>query len=120
VSGDFSFESYDPTPGSPASGDEVVTVGGTNLSFDLAAGTAAGLHATNVSGAFIITTAGIAGTARGDITLGIPGVALSGTFDILLNDGNVAVNQTVNVNGTSVTVNVPAGPISESMPTTRY
>jgi hypothetical protein len=110
ISGNFSFESFDPTPAAPTSGDEIVSVGGTDLSFDLLAGSVAALHATNVSGAFLINPQGLAGVARGDVTLGIPGVDLNGTFDIQLNDRSVAVNQTVKVAGTDKTINVPPGP----------
>ena len=37
-------------------------------------------------------------------------MSVTGTFSVALNDTNVAYNQTINVNGTSVAVNVPAGP----------
>jgi len=111
IEGDFVFEPFDPTPGVPDSGDEVVNVGVAGLAFDFNLGTADLLTVTNGTGAMVFKSTGMAAEiTSADVALDLPGVDLIGTFAIEVNDTNAAHNSTVDVNGTPVVVNVPAGP----------
>jgi hypothetical protein len=111
IDGDFVFEPFDPTPGVPDSGDEVVNVGVANLSFNFEVGSTDLLSVENGTGAMVFTNAGvIAEIVSAEVSLNVPGVELDGTFAIEFNDTGTAHNSTVNVNGTSVVVNVAAGP----------
>lgn len=110
LTGDFLFEPFDPTPATPGSGDEITTIAVANLSLSLEAGTGIGLALTNGSGVFVIKPNGIAGDATATATLQVPGVSLVGTIGLIINDTNAAYSATVDVNGTSRAINVPAGP----------
>ncbi len=106
LTGDFVFESKTTSPG----GLEVVTVAASNVQFDL--GTLANdlLNISNVAGAFIITSDGIAGQASADVTLNVTGVSLSGSFTVRINDTEDAVDEMVDVGGSTIHLDVPAGP----------
>jgi hypothetical protein len=55
LSGDFTFEPFDPTPAMSGSGDEIVTVGVADLSFEFDDGTGPLLEVSDGSGAFVFT-----------------------------------------------------------------
>lgn len=109
LEGDFAFEPRD-ADSNPGNGYEEVAVGVANLSFGFGDGTNPILSVTNGTGAFVFRSQGIVGSASATVALAVSGLGLSGSFSVSLNNSNTAYNQTLNVNGTSVTVNVPAGP----------
>ena len=106
VNGDFAFERRQTTTG----GEWVVTVAASNLSLQFGGVAPNLLVVNNGTGAFILTAQGLAGTASASVTLNAAGVTLSGSFSVEINDAAVAVNETVTVGGSPVTVNLPAGP----------
>ena len=111
LGGDFVFEPRD-ADSNTSNGYEEVAVGVANLSFNFTDGTNTLLSVTNGTGAFVFRSGGtgIVGSLTADAALGVPDVNVNGEFSVALNDTNTAYNQTINVNGTSVVVNVPAGP----------
>jgi Ca2+-binding RTX toxin-like protein len=111
LQGDFVFAPFDPTPGAPSSGDEVINVGVSNLAFSLAGPGGALLSITGGSGLWVITPQGMQGAASATAALSAPGLSLTGTFYVALNDLATPLTKTLEVNGTSVTVDLPAGPV---------
>ncbi|MFT5191802.1 MAG: hypothetical protein ACI957_004847, partial [Verrucomicrobiales bacterium] len=123
LSGNFVFEPQDPD-NTPNSGDEIVTAGFADLAFDFTDPFGDSLASVSgATGAIIFTQIG---TQKGmfgqfdnaDVTLNIPGLSsddanndgfLDGTFGGAINDFTTAQTQTVDVNGTTVNVNVPKG-----------
>jgi Ca2+-binding RTX toxin-like protein len=103
LTADFDFE---PVPNSnPANGNDEIDIGLANLTFNFDNGSSTLLSLTNGSGAFVITPTGIYGTATVTANLAVPGVSLSGTFSVLLNNtGSSVSGKTVNVDGTSVVI----------------
>ncbi|HWW00016.1 MAG TPA: Calx-beta domain-containing protein [Candidatus Acidoferrum sp.] len=103
--GDFLFENKTTN-----ASHKVVTVAAANVSFGLGTVTNNLVSISNGSAAFIISANGVAG--QGTVTVGVsaPGVTLSGTFGVAVNQTNGAVNETVTIGGSPVTVNLPAGP----------
>ncbi|HEX5859287.1 MAG TPA: hypothetical protein VFY91_14380, partial [Microbacterium sp.] len=78
----------------------------------LSLGTAtAGVRLTDGQAVFVMTAAGIAGRVGGSVRFLIPGdaVQFSGTFTVAVNSG-AAVNQTFELDGTTVALALPAGP----------
>jgi len=109
LEGDFAFEPRD-ADSNPGNGYEEVAVGVANLSFGFGDGTNPILNVTNGTGAFVFRSQGIVGSASATVAFAVSSLGLSGSFSVSLNNSNTAYNQTFNVNGTTVTVNVPAGP----------
>ena len=106
LAGNFVFERRQTTTG----GEWVVTVAATNLSFRMG-GTASNLlTVTDGSGAFLVTSAGLAGTASATVGLNATGVSMAGSFEVRINDAGVPVQETVTVGGSPVTLDLPAGP----------
>jgi Ca2+-binding RTX toxin-like protein len=104
LTGNFVFEPRN-TDGNPANGDEETTIGFSDLSFSFSDALISLLSVTNGAGAFVVTPTGIYGTATGLVSLAVPGITLSGTFTVLLNNTNAATAaRTVNANGTSVSI----------------
>ena len=107
LTGDFDYERRQTTTG----GEQVVTVAGADLSFDLGSVSNDLISVSNGTAAFIITNAGLAGTSTATITENIPGVTLGGTFAVSLNNTNAPVNETISISGgPTQTINLPAGP----------
>jgi hypothetical protein len=114
LAGDFAFEmaSTGPGPdGSYGTPDDVrgLRVGVANASLLLGTA-AAGIRITNASGAFFAAGEGLAGTLTGTVLSTIPGVSFGGTFGLVLNTSAAAVDTTVLVGTTPVTIKAPAGP----------
>ena len=105
LTGDFLFESR--TTNTSA---KVVTVAASNVSFNLGSIANDLLNITNGSGVFIMTADGLAGRGSLSVAINVSGLTLSGTFTLALNETNAAVNQTVNIGGSPITLNLPAGP----------
>jgi Ca2+-binding RTX toxin-like protein len=106
LSGDFTLEQKETTTG----GEKVVTVGFANVAFPLGTLTANLLNVSSLSGAFIITNDGVAGMGSGAVTLNVPGVILTGAFSVRVNTTDADVNEMVDVLGTVIPINTPAGP----------
>ena len=113
--GDFQFEQItDPM------GVKVIRIAAARVSFGprspgdptaLTQGSTA-VTMNNGSGAMILYQDGVAAVFSGDFNVTIPGVTASSTVVLMVNTRGPPggdVNQTVNVNGTSIVVNVPAG-----------
>lgn len=109
LEGDFAFEPRD-ADSNPGNGYEEVAVGVANLAFGFGDGANPILNVTDGTGAFVFRSQGIVGSASATVALAVSSFGLSGSFSVALNNSNTAYNQTFNVNGTTVTVNVPAGP----------
>ncbi len=109
LSGGFVFEPRD-ADANPANGYEEVAVAVAGLSFSFTDGTSPLLRVTEGTGAFVFRGSGVVGRFSAQASLAVPGLSLMGGFEVGLNNASVAYNQTVLVNGTTVTVDVPAGP----------
>ena len=104
--GNFEFERK-----TTAASQTVVTVAATAVSVELGPNGGSLVRVTNGSGLFLLTTAGLAGDASATVSVVVPGVATSsGTFRLRVNTRPTPVNESVTVNGSPVTVNVPSGP----------
>ena len=91
------------TPGGIALGNLVLTpTTGTTHTFRAVTGAAIG--------AGLAGTGGIAGTISADVGIDIPGVNFAGSFALQINTTKSAVNDTLTVGGTPLTIDVPAGP----------
>ena len=111
--GTFSFsQATIPVSAGAAPGTQpkkLVEIGVSNASITLG-GSGATVDVTAVTGALLLSGGAVAGTLTATVgTTGL-GATLTGTFTLAANSGGTAVNQQVNVGGTSVTINVPAGP----------
>lgn len=106
VTGDFTFERRQTTTG----GEWVVTMAASGMALDLGATASNLLTVTGGNGAFIIAGSGMSGTATASVSLNVPGVTLSGSFTVRVNDSTSAVDETVSVGGSDLTINLPAGP----------
>ena len=103
--GNFEFERK-----TTASSQTVVTIAMSAASVDLGPSGGSLVRVTGGGGLLLLSGAGIAGDASATVTLAVPGVTASGTFRLRLNTRSSAVNETVTVGGSPVTVNVVAGP----------
>ena len=115
LSARFLFEPYDPDQ-IPGTGDEIVTVGATDLSFTFTDPFDNPLlTVTNAAGAFLFTRIndkeGMVGQiTSADVSLDLPVISASGTFSGAINDFDQAFLQVVEVFGSPVIIAVPAGP----------
>jgi Ca2+-binding RTX toxin-like protein len=108
VSGNFSYEQK-----TTGDGDEVVSVAATNASVQLKQGATTLMTLSNGSGFFIFSDDGMAGTASGTVTVApaaVDVVSLSGTFSLSINTTDEAVNESYTLGGSTVTIDVDAGP----------
>ena len=96
LSGTFGFDEK-----ADSSGDKVTTVSFQGVTLDLGNGL---VHVANGQGLFVLTSAGLAGTATA--TISSTAASFGGTFGIAINTTPSAVTETVN----SLTIAVPAGP----------
>ncbi|MGV3771328.1 MAG: beta strand repeat-containing protein, partial [Verrucomicrobiales bacterium] len=110
LEGDFLYEPFDPTPGSPNSGDEIVAAYVTNLFFELAGATESFLSVVGAEAGLIFTPNGVVASGSGLINIDIGGVQLSSDASFKLNDTNAAYNSTVTINGSPLVISAPAGP----------
>ena len=100
LGGDFAVERSGTT----------TTIAARNVSFSLGAGSS-GVALTDGTGAFVVTTAGLAGQVSGRVSLTLPaGISVSGDFSLAVNNTSAAVDQTFTVGGDSVRLNLPGGP----------
>ncbi len=109
LTGNF-FVQQQTTP----AGGSVLTVAFSNVSLALTAGGTPLVTVSGASGAFLLSSAGLAGTAAGTVTIApSTGISATGTVNIAINSTGAAVSQTFTVNGATVAVNLPAGPFVE-------
>ncbi len=109
LSGNFAFEPRDAN-GNPGDGYEEVAVGVADLGFSFADGPSALLNVSNATGAFVFRSAGIVGSLSANVSIAVPEVSITGPFSVTLNNTGTSYNQPIDVNGTQVVINVPAGP----------
>src|SRR6185369_5452628 len=105
LTGDFLFERKTTN-----SAEKVVTVAASNVSLNLGSLTHNIVNITNGSGAFILTDEGLAGTGSVDVALGVPNLGISGTFTVRINNTSNAIDQTVDIAGSSTHLDLPTGP----------
>ena len=102
LGGDFFFQ--DATQTSGATTTHQIEIGVANLSYN---GSTSFGAISNARGALIITSSGVAGVLLGTISAAGSGLSLNASAGLEVNTTGQAVNQTVTVNGTAITVNVP-------------
>src|ERR1043166_4041396 len=105
MTGDFLFERTTTN-----ASHTVVTVAASNLSFNLGSLTHNILNITNGSGVFIISPDGLAGQGSVNVAINVSGVGLSGSFGLRINKTNSAIDETVDIGGSSQHLDLPAGP----------
>jgi len=104
LSGGFVFEQTTtgglaPTP--------VIRVAATNVELHLGGGA---VNLTGGQGVLFITSAGLAASLGGTVSIDIPGVSFAGDFSIAINSSATAVDQTIMVGAVPVSLVLPAGP----------
>ncbi|MDB4265285.1 LEPR-XLL domain-containing protein, partial [bacterium] len=98
VSGKFLFEQN-------ASGDVIVSASEVNANFGDGA-----LQLIDGEGVISITTAGLAASLSGGISITAPDVSISADLDLKINTRSTAVNETVEINGVEKALQIRAGP----------
>ncbi|MCX5671146.1 MAG: hypothetical protein NTU94_07500, partial [Planctomycetota bacterium] len=103
--------SYTLRPAITADLHPVVVVAVTGLNVTMGDGASDLVSVTGGSGLLLLTTQGLAGSVTASIQLADKtlGVGAGGTFRVEFNDIASAVSETVNVGGTVLTVDLPAG-----------
>ncbi|MCX5669694.1 MAG: hypothetical protein NTU94_00015, partial [Planctomycetota bacterium] len=102
LGGDFAFEK---------TAAEIAIVA-RNVSLGLGDGTTNFISVTSGQGAFLVTTGaagGLAGVLSAAVAVNIPGIQVSGTFSVEINNTTAAVAKTFDVGGSTVSLNLPAG-----------
>jgi len=114
LTGDFALEKTTSTGPDHVlgNGDDVtsVRVGVANLSIGLGDGTTDFVTVTNGEGSFLLTAAGMAGQIGGTVNVNVPGVAVTGTLKLSINNTNAAVQDSFQVGATTIAINLPIGP----------
>ena len=109
LSGNFQFEQ------ATANGVKTITLAASNVGLSLGDGTNAFVSVSQTStqsALFVITPSGLAGQVSANVTINIPGVATAtaNNIQVSINNTNAAVNQSVTLDGSTLTLNLPAGP----------
>ena len=102
LGGDFFFQ--DSTQTSSGTTTHEIEIGFANITYD---GSSSFGSISNARGALIITGSGFAGVLLGTVSAAGSGLSLSASAGLEINTTGAAIDQTVTVNGTPVTVNVP-------------
>ena len=112
--GNFAFEQF-----TRADGSIFVRAGTNGVSLAIGDGANDILTLTNGAGSLVILPddaatagvdeSGIAGSFSGDVTIDIPGVSLSATLTVNLNQTAAAISESFVVGGTATTLELPAG-----------
>lgn len=114
LSGDFSFEKSTSTKIVGNTSRSVIRVAVANLSLALGNGEVDYVRVSNGTGSLLITPEGLAGQLSATVAIqNISGVSFSGTFGVKINNTNVAVRESFSVGGTTVTMDLVAGPFLE-------
>ncbi len=88
-----------------------LTFGTVTISSGVCSTTGAGVCVTGASGTLLLTASGLAGQLSGGVNfVGLGSATFTGNFGIAVNTTSAAVSQQFTVLGTTVTINVPAGP----------
>ncbi len=101
LSGDFGFQRSTDASSAP-----IVIAAVNNLNASLGGGIATLSQGT---GAVLLSSAGIAGTASGTLSLHVPGVTLDGTLTVQFNRTGGSVDKVFTLGGTPITLSLPAG-----------
>ncbi|MGB8167671.1 MAG: hypothetical protein WCF18_09300, partial [Chthoniobacteraceae bacterium] len=104
IGGDFAFEQVTKT-----AGGKLTRIVVANASLSLGNGL---VTLSNGRGALVLDDAatGLAGSFSGDVAVNIPGVTLSGSLAVQVNDTAAAIDQSFTVGGETFAVSLPAGP----------
>ncbi|CAB5080406.1 hypothetical protein D3OALGB2SA_510, partial [Olavius algarvensis associated proteobacterium Delta 3] len=100
LSGDFAFDQSDGS----------LTIAADNVSLSLGDGNTDLVSIVDGEGVLMISGAGLAGRLNATILENIPGVELTGTFELALNTTGAPVNETVMVGDTPMAIDIRAGP----------
>ncbi|HXG49000.1 MAG TPA: VCBS repeat-containing protein, partial [Methylomirabilota bacterium] len=110
VSGDFAFERV-----ARQGGGQTVRVAASNVSFEFTDGSSPLLSLTQGRGSFLIqggatvANRGLAGEISGTVAVSVPGVSLSGSLTLQINDTPNAIDETFLVGEERVGLVLPAG-----------
>ncbi|PYN91696.1 MAG: hypothetical protein DMD91_33745, partial [Candidatus Rokuibacteriota bacterium] len=106
LTGNFAFERI-----TRADQTSAISLVVSNATFSLKADARSIVALTSGQGAFLVTSAGVAGEIRGAIALDVPGaVSLRGDFGLRINNTNAAVHERLTVGLDSFDLDLPAGP----------
>ena len=106
LTGDFTFQQQ-----TTIGGTQLVTVSFANVALSLGDGSASFVNVTGGAGVFFLTAAGLAGQSTVNVAVDPgTGVAFTGSFTLQINSTTQAVNDSVLINGTTIPINLPAGP----------
>ncbi|MCS7090886.1 MAG: Calx-beta domain-containing protein [Verrucomicrobiota bacterium] len=105
----FVFEPRD-VDSNPANGYEEVVAAVSELAFGFTDGTNSILSVHSGVGALVFRSNGLVGSMAAQAALGVSGLSLAGDFAVRVNTTPTPYNQTFVVGGSSVTVDVEAGP----------
>jgi hypothetical protein len=109
LSGDLAFEKV-----SDEKGVSIIRLGATNIRFSISDGATDLVSLTNGQGSMILTAQGLAGELTGSVAVAVPGLTVSGSLTLQVNQTGSAVDDRLSVNGSWVTLFLPAGPFSGS------
>ncbi|MCX5669737.1 MAG: hypothetical protein NTU94_00230, partial [Planctomycetota bacterium] len=105
LQGDFAFERT-----TDSSGAALVRVAAANVGLSLGNGSQEFVKVANGTGSFLLTSAGLAGRIGATVSVTIPGVSVSGSLALEINQTGVQVDEQITVGSTLVTLALPAGP----------
>ncbi len=92
-------------------GSQLVEVGASNVSLTLRDSTNTYVSVTNGSGAFLITSQGVAASVSATATFTVPGVTVTaGAVTVQVNTMPVPESESLNIDGVPLALQVPAGP----------
>ncbi len=108
LSGNFDIEQT-----TAPDGTSTTVIGVTSASLTLQIQSTPIVSLTNGTGAFLLTSQGVAGQVAGSVAVSIPGpsaVTFSGTFSLAINNLTTAVDQQIVVDGQTISLDLPRGP----------
>ncbi len=105
LKGNFAFEQI-----TRANNVKVTRVAASNVSLSLGDGTTNFVSLTQGEGYFLATAAGLAGRLSGTVSLNVPGVVMSATLAVELNNTSAAIDESFVVAGVATQLVLPAGP----------
>ena len=113
ISGIFAFEQVVvPPPANAAPGTlatKEIRVAASQLSMTIGSSTA-GVVMTGGRGALVFAPGGVAATFSGGISLVVPGLTVTGSFSVAVNQSTARVSRQINVGDDTVALDLPAGP----------
>src|SRR5262249_5482263 len=104
LTGDFTLQQVTTSAGSQ------ISIAAANVHLGLGDGSRDLVTVDGAAGFFVVTPSGLAGSLSGTAAVTVPGVSLSGTFKVAINTTGAAVSQQVMVGGSTLALDLPAGP----------